>query len=155
MNAPRSKGIAKEVRMNRSNRSRTARKHPVVATPIGGESGTSRILRTRAASLNSSGSLLSMASRKASLLGRVSRSCPGGTRRLNPANCCATITLKGRKRAPGHLMSKGLRAASRKTKGRLWRSRPLLRPPAYRAQRICWFCSREPTRPRKSLTDLP
>ena len=66
--------------MKNSNRSRAARKHPVAATPIGGELGSSRILRARAASLNSSGSLLSRASRKASLLGRVSRSsCPGST----------------------------------------------------------------------------
>ena len=33
--------------------------------------------------------------------------CRRSSRTINPANCCATITLKGRKRAPGHLMSKG------------------------------------------------
>ena len=46
---------------------------------------------------------------------------------------------QGRKRAPGHLMSKGLRAASRQTKGEPWQSRSLrigggrrLRSPPYR-----------------------
>ena len=42
--------------------------------------------------------------------------CRRSSRTINPANCCATITLKGRKRAPGHLMSKGcvLRPAKRR-----------------------------------------
>ena len=46
-------------------------------------------------------------------------------------------------------------AAAPPNEGEPWQSRSLLSPPAYRAQRICRFCSREPTRPRKSLTDLP